>query len=193
MKRIFAGLMCVVIVLSLCGCSGLFNPNKETEAEYKARIKKELDAIPVEATGYKLVDPTKNNVVYPEGEEPQKGSKMEIDGHVYEFYYGVGYSIYYTLDKKEDITLISSENDFFSEYQTQFAVYYYDNHVFIVRYLIDSPSYSLYYSGFLPPLLFMCDLENNTAKYMGYLEEWFDYKLATIRSKYERIFTVVKN
>ncbi len=31
-----------------------FNPNKETEAEYKARIKKELDAIPVEATGYKF-------------------------------------------------------------------------------------------------------------------------------------------
>ena len=49
-KRIFTGLMCMMFVLSLCGCSGLFNPNKETEAEYKARIKKELDAIPIEAT-----------------------------------------------------------------------------------------------------------------------------------------------
>ena len=53
-KKVFAGLMSVMIALSLCGCSGLFNPNKETEAEYKARIKKELDAIPVEATGYKF-------------------------------------------------------------------------------------------------------------------------------------------
>ena len=193
MKRLLAIIMSMVFVL-VAGVS-CFNPNKETEAEYKTRIKKELDAIPVEATGYKLVDPTKNDVVYPEGEEPQKGSKMEIDGHVYEFYYGVGYSIYYTLDKKEDITLISSENDFFSKYQTQFAVYYYDNHVFIVRYLIDSSAYSLDYSGFLPPLLFICDLENNTAKYMGYLEEWFDYSLATIWSQRldDKICAIVKN
>ena len=68
MKKLIAIVMSMVFVLA-AGVS-CFNPNKETEAEYKARIKKELDAIPVEATGYKLVDPTKNDVVYPEGEEP---------------------------------------------------------------------------------------------------------------------------
>lgn len=44
MKRLLAIIMSVVFVL-VAGVS-CFNPNKETEAEYKARIKKELDAIP---------------------------------------------------------------------------------------------------------------------------------------------------
>ena len=195
-KRILVGLMSVMIALSLCGCSGLFNPNKETEAEYKARIKKELDAIPVEATGYKLVDPTKNDVVYPEGEEPQRGSEIEIGEHVYRFVYGCGYTgISYYIDEKDRFYIQFSENEFFSEYLDRFTVLYYDNNFFIVRYLIESTAYSIYYSGFLPPILFMCDMENNTAKYMGYLEEWFDYRLATIWSRRldDEICTIVKN
>ena len=51
-KKLIAIVMSMVAVL-VAGVS-CFNPNKETEAEYKARIKKELDAIPVEATGYKF-------------------------------------------------------------------------------------------------------------------------------------------
>ena len=131
MRRLLAIIMSMVFVLA-AGVS-CFDSNKETEAEYKARIKKELDAIPVEATGYKLVDPTKNDVVYPEGEEPQWGHVIEIDGHIYEFDYGEGYNIYYSLDKKEDKTLISTENEFFSRYRDQFTVFYYDNAFFIVR------------------------------------------------------------
>ena len=49
MKKLIAIIMSMVFVL-VAGVS-CFNPNKETEAEYKARIKKELDAVPVEATG----------------------------------------------------------------------------------------------------------------------------------------------
>ena len=45
MRRLLAIIMSMVLVL-VAGVS-CFNPNKETEAEYKARIKKELDAIPV--------------------------------------------------------------------------------------------------------------------------------------------------
>ena len=95
MKKLIAIVMSMVFVL-VAGVS-CFNPNKETEAEYKARIKKELDAIPVEATGYKLVDPTKNDVVYPEGEEPQKGSKKVLKWKLMDMYMSfiMGWDIVY--------------------------------------------------------------------------------------------------
>ena len=84
MKRILSIFMSLVLLLGVCVVGAGCDLNKETEAEYKARIKKELDEIPVEATGYKLVDPTKQEVTYPEGEEPQRAYQtLMIDGHRY--------------------------------------------------------------------------------------------------------------
>ena len=193
MKRLLAIVMSMVFVLAAeVSC---FNPNKETEAEYKARIKKELDAIPVEATGYKLVDPTKNNVVYPEGEEPQRGGTFKIDNHIYRFVYGGGYEISYHLDEKDQFGIQFSENEFFSKYREQFTAFYYDKKFFIVRYRIWSSMYAVYYYGFLPPILFYCNIEDNTAKYVGYLDEWFEYQLDAIwwENLVDKIFTIVEN
>ena len=55
MRKFLAVLMSMIVMTGVCGVGTGCDPNKETEAEYKARIKKELDEIPVEATGYKLV------------------------------------------------------------------------------------------------------------------------------------------
>ena len=55
MKRILSIFMSLVLLFGVCVVGAGCFPKKETEAEYKARIRKELDEIPIEATGYKLV------------------------------------------------------------------------------------------------------------------------------------------
>ena len=55
MKKILSVLMCFIVLFGVCVVGTACDPNEETEAEYKARIRKEYDSIPVEATGYKLV------------------------------------------------------------------------------------------------------------------------------------------
>ena len=81
MKKILSVLMCFIVLFGVCVVGTACDPNKETEAEYKARIRKELDEIPVEATGYKLVDPTKQEVTYPEGESPKFGLSQVFGEH----------------------------------------------------------------------------------------------------------------
>ena len=44
-KKILAVLMSMIVIMGVCGVGTGCDPNKETEAEYKARIKKELDEI----------------------------------------------------------------------------------------------------------------------------------------------------
>ena len=50
MKKVLAAIMSLIIVLAV----GTSCTNKKTEDEYKAKVKEDLDAIPVEATGYEL-------------------------------------------------------------------------------------------------------------------------------------------
>ncbi len=208
MKRILAVVMSLVVVLGVCVVGTGCDPNKETEAEYKARIKKELDEIPIEATGYKLVDPTKQEVTYPEGEKPQRDNQnLIIDGHRYTFICkdenGFDseslrqwwHEIIFSIDDEGYKPIIFSDNEFFERYNTgQLIVYYYNEQIFIVRYREFNPSPYLYYGCFLPPILFCYDMEENTARYMGYLEEWFEYKIADIRDNYltEKMFTIIK-
>ena len=207
MKRFLAIVMSLVVVFGICVVGTGCNPNKETEAEYKARIKKELDEIPVEATGYKLVDPTKQEVTYPEGEKPIRHPQyLKIDGHKYTFSYHTmndfddeslrqwWRKIVFSIDDEDSKPVIFSDNKFFEHYQDQLYVYYYDKKFFIVRFR-SSASLLLNYSGFYPPILFHYDIERNVAEYIGYSEAWFDYKIEELdgnSGKNDLMFTIVK-
>ena len=207
MKRILAGLMCVMFVLSLCGCSGLFNPNKETEAEYKARIKKELDAIPVEATGYKLDTQDKGESDYSYEEIVEnvilKRSNISfvettIGSHVYNARMTL-YASYSDKDWRDEkygmeISVDGGEvkrvNFNYKEEYTDFGwaeAVVYDEKVFIIR-VRGGRGWVMYYDDYLPHTLFVYDYESNSLKYMGYLEEWFDVPIL----KFNKYVKVVK-
>ena len=194
MKKILAVLMSMIVIMGVCGVGAGCDANKETEAEYKARIKKELDEIPVEATGYKLVDPTKQEVTYPEGEEPQKiWQSFNLNEHTYIFTYSSndGDIILYT-DKDKGNTILFSKNEIFEKYHEKFCCFYYDGKFYIVRYRTEA-MLILNYDSFLPPILFYFDIEKSTAKYMGYLKEWFDYKIQDFNGNTRVNFTIVKD
>lgn len=87
MKRLLAIIMSMVFVLS-AGVS-CFNPNKETEAEYKARIKKELDVIPVEETGYKLVSSYDKTVTYDRVDVGNIGGRYKFEMKVGDVSYNI--------------------------------------------------------------------------------------------------------
>ena len=202
MKKILAVLMSMIVIMGVCGVGAGCDANKETEAEYKARIKKELDEIPVEATGYKLVDPTKQEVTYPEGEEPYYNlvnpHVLEVHDHEYSFCYtvinGDLFEITSMVDEGERKYVKFQNITFFNSYNDQFDIFYYDEKIFIVRYKAFNPSLLLNYKCFLPPILFYYDTEENTAKYIGYLKEWFEYKIADIRHGWltDKMFAIVK-
>ncbi len=207
MKRIFAGLMCVVIVLSLCGCSGLFNPNKETEAEYKARIKKELDAIPVEATGYKLCaqDKGESNYSYEEIVENVilKHSNISfVETTIGLHVYNARMTLYaddidkdwrneeYGMEISVDGGEVKRVNFNYKEEYTNFGcadVVVYDEKVFVIRGR-GGRGWTIRYDNYFPDTLFLYDYESNTLKYMGYQEEWFDFPI----SKFNKYVNVVK-
>ena len=196
MKRILAIVMSLVVVFGICVVGTGCDPNKETEAEYKARIKKELDEIPIEATGYKLVDPTKQEVTYPEGEEPKKiWQTFKLDNHTYVFTYSSkdGNIILYIDDNNGNVILFP-QNDFFDNYRGNFCCFYYEKKFFIVRFRAEA-MHILFYDAFLPHILFYYDIEKNVAEYMGYLKEWFDYKIKDLNGKSSEnylMFTIVK-
>ncbi len=203
MKKILAVLMSMIVITGVCGVGTGCDPNKETEAEYKARIKKELDEIPVEATGYKLVDPTKQEVTYPKGEEPIDDSQtprfLTVNSHEYLFAYKTREEnpngITLSIDGKEFGDINFKVNDFLGHYQGQYRLFWYEEKFFIVRYRDFNPSsFYVYYTCFRPPLLFYYDIDENAAKYMGYLSEWFEYKIADIRHGWltDKMFAIVK-
>ena len=205
-KKRLEMVMSLVVLMGECTAGVACDTNKETEAEYKARIKKELDEIPIEASGYKLVDPTKQEVTYPEGEEPVRNTrKLVIDGHEYTFIYEYEnelddesrrqwwHKIIVSVDGKGHKPITFSDNKFFDYYSGQLFVYYYDKNFFIVRYRASS-SWLLAYSGFYPPILFLYDIEQNVAKYIGYSEAWFDYKIKDLdgNGSENHSFTIIK-
>ena len=184
MKKILSVLMCFIVLFGVCVVGTACDPNKETEAEYKARIRKELDEIPVEATGYKLVDPTKQEVTYPEGEDPNFTFTQEISGLKY--YWGIEslengtHEIFVSIDKPYDNKkyVRFSENEIIKKYLDDFFVCYYDGKIFIIsRKKKRSTMYAFYYDDNLPPVLFYYDIEENYAKYIGYQQSWFDYSI----------------
>ena len=198
MKRIFAGLMCVMFVLSLCGCSGLFSPNKETEAEYKARIKKELDAIPVEATGYSLVRELKDKNDFNQKNENVIAEHHDtsfvettIESHTYKIRLtadGQGsISVWSDTDYGMELSIDGGElkfarfnyKDEFKDFGWVREIIVYDEKVFVVR-VRGGRGWTIRYDSYFPNTLFLYDYESNTLKYMGYCESWFNIKIADL-------------
>ena len=189
MKRILAGLMCVMFVLSLCGCSGLFNPNKETEAEYKARIKKELDAIPVEATGYKLVSSYDKTIPY--AQEcvivGNCGGGVEFKMDVGDVCYNVvsvnngtcsdgdfGFEI--SIEDGEKKWRTYNYDERYKDFGWVFEFISFDEKIFVIR-IVEKVAWRRAVTDFFPPTLFMYDFEENEMKYIGYYEDWFEYSI----------------
>lgn len=187
MKRILAGLMCVVFVLSLCGCSGLFSPNKETEAEYKARIKKELDAIPVEATGYKLVSSYDKTITYDQEYVGNCGGGVKFKMKVGDVCYNVvsvnngtcsdgdfGFEI--SIEDGEKKWRTYNYDERYKDFGWVFEFISFDEKIFVIR-IVEKVAWRRAATDFFPPTLFMYDFEENEMKYIGYYEDWFEYSI----------------
>ena len=75
MKKFLTMVVALILLFSVCSsCRSI------KEAEYKAKIKQELDSIPIEETGYKLIFNNDSNTWLNRNE-----CNLEIDGHTYEF------------------------------------------------------------------------------------------------------------
>lgn len=205
MRRLLAIIMSMVFVLA-AGVS-CFDSNKETEAEYKARIKKELDAIPVEATGYKLSTQDKDqdnysyeavveNVILKRSDtsfvETTIGSHVynarltlyatDIDKDWRDEKYGMEISV----DGGEVKRVCFNYKEKFTDFGLSKVVVYYEN-IFVIR-SRGSRGWTIYYEEYFPYTLFLYDYESNELKYMGYLEEWFDFQI----SKFNKYVRVIK-
>ena len=178
--------MVVALILIFCVCSSCIS--KKEEAEYKAKVKQELDSIPIEETGYKLVETntSDNEVISPKKE-------LSIDGHTFDFdlYNGDTYFAV-TIDKKLDECKeisFSKYGDAFKDYNSLYGCWYFDDQIFIIRYKLYVRMLSKL-KDFLPPVLFLYNYEENTIKYCGYFEEWFNYRVFDAAEKYFKIVKI---
>ena len=187
-KKILAVLMSMIVIMGVCGVGTGCDPNKETEAEYKARIKKELDEIPVEATGYKLAfreqgeNPPYDSIMYLDGSGKIYGNK-QFAGHYYDItvYNENGiksdsYKMDISVDDGEKKNISFNCNEKYINLGGVQQISFYNDKIFIVRWTERSAWISKY-SDFFPQTLFIYDYEFNTLKYMGYYEEWFNYSI----------------
>ena len=76
MKRLLANIMSMVFVL-VAGVS-CFNPNKETEAEYKARIKKSWTQSPLKQQGINWLIQRKTMLFTPKAKNLKKVLKWKL-------------------------------------------------------------------------------------------------------------------
>ena len=187
MKRILSILMSLVVVLGVCVVGTGCDPNKETEAEYKARIRKELDEIPVEATGYKLTGvetyeesiPVKFEFQVEEKRYCLKSKPDESKSDIREF-------IFYCNDKKIGEFNINYDEQF-TEFGELKTMVYFDNNFFIIRSKFDRNWSSVFYESCYPPTLFLYDTDSNKLKFLGYCNQWFDYNLTNNKCYYYKI------
>ncbi len=182
--------MSLVLLLGVCVVGAGCDLNKETEAEYKARIKKELDEIPVEATGYKLIGvetyeesiPVKFNVQVDEKNYCLKSLDKnlgESKSYIEEF-------VFYCNDEKIGEFNINY-NEKFSEFGELKTMVYFDNNFFIIRSKFDRSWSSVFYESCYPPTLFLYDTTSNKLMFLGYSSQWFDYNLTNNKCYYYKI------
>ena len=187
MKKLIAIVMSMVFVL-VAGVS-CFNPNKETEAEYKARIKKELDAIPVEATGYKLVSLYDKTLTYDQAyvSVGNCGGRFKFKMKVGEVCYNVisvnngtcsdgdfGFEI--SIEDGEKKWRTYNYDERYKDFGWVFEFISFDEKIFVIR-VVENVAWRRDVTDFFPPTLFMYDFESNEMKYIGYYNEWFDYSI----------------
>lgn len=187
-KKILAVLMSMLVLTGICRMNAGCSPNKETEAEYKARIKKELDEIPVEATGYKIAfrepgeNPPYDSIMYLDGSGKIHGNKQFAE-HYYDITVynenGVksdSYKMDISVDDGEKKNISFNCNEKYKNFGGVQQIVFYDNKIFIVRWT-EMSAWISKFSDFFPQTLFIYDYEFNTLKYMGYYEEWFNYSI----------------
>ena len=117
--------MVVTLILLFCVCISC--TSQKEEAEYKAKVKQELDSIPIEETGYKLVETT-----YSDNERVQKyKNELTIDGHIYNFS-KEDKNLLLKIDNQMDSSSIisfSKYGDVFKNYSMFYGCYYFDNQI----------------------------------------------------------------
>lgn len=188
MKKALAVLMIMIVLTGVCGMITGCNPNKETEVEYKARIKSELDEIPVEATGYKIAfrepgeNPPYDSIISLDGSGIIHGNK-QFAGHYYDITIynenGVksdSYKMDISVDDGEKKNISFNCNEKYKNFGGVQQIVFYNNKIFIVRWT-EMSAWISKFSDFFPQTLFISDYEFNTLKYMGYYEEWFNYSI----------------
>ena len=184
MKKFLTMVVALILLLSMSGCSSIL---KRKEAEYKAKVKQELDSIPLEETGYKLVEVPKG------GSEtfPLYNYSVNINEHSYHFNYSYSENscvFYIRVDEqpweegKVSANLLEY-NDIFKEYRDFEGCVYFDNQIFLIIKKEFLRGFGTQYDDFLPPVLLLYNYEENTIKYCGYFEEWFNYSPSKAKSK----------
>ena len=184
-KKILAVLMSMIVIMGVCGVGTGCDPNKETEAEYKARIKKELDEIPVEATGYKLVscgteEEKKYKSIYYGHVGGIISSQEDIDEHRYNLtFYGKcktneeGFGFKIAIDEGEEKWISFNYSEKFKNFGWVWEIAFFDNQIFIIRANVIHRFWGQL-TDHAPSTLFIYDYESNTMKYLGYNTTWFD-------------------
>ena len=197
MKKLIAIVMSMVFVL-VAGIS-CFNPNKETEAEYKARIKKELDAIPVEATGYKLVSSYDKTVTYDKVDVGNLGGRYKFEMKVGDICYNIvsvnngtcsdwdfGFEI--SIEDGEKKWRTYNYDERYKDFGWVLEFISFDEKIFIIR-VQEIVALVTKVTDFFPPTLFLYDFESNEMKYIGYYNEWFDF---SIYDSYKSAVAIIK-
>ena len=197
MKKLIAIVMSMVLVL-VAGVS-CFNPNKETEAEYKARIKKELDAIPVEATGYKLVSSYDKTVTYDKVDVGNLGGRYKFEMKVGDIYYNIvsvnngtcsdgdfGFEI--SIEDGEKKWRTYNYDERYKDFGWVLEFISFDEKIFIIR-VQEIVALVTKVTDFFPPTLFLYNFESNEMKYIGYYNEWFDF---SIYDSYKSAVAIIK-
>ena len=197
MKKLIAIVMSMVLVL-VAGVS-CFNPNKETEAEYKARIKKELDAIPVEETGYKLVSSYDKTVTYDKVDVGNLGGRYKFEMKVGDICYNIvsvnngtcsdgdfGFEI--SIEDGEKKWRTYNYDERYKDFGWVLEFISFDEKIFIIR-AQEIVALVTKVTDFFPPTLFLYDFESNEMKYIGYYNEWFDF---SIYDSYKSAVAIIK-
>ena len=179
-KKILAVLMSMIVIMGVCGVGAGCDPNKETEAEYKARIKKEIYDVPVESTEYKLVEVSEildayNTVTHVKIDEDE----YYLKGESYDstLNYNDIVSLYRNDEKIGEININYKEE--YKEFGKIESLIYFDNNFFIIRDRFFRTWTGVAYEICLPPTLFLYDINNNSLVYMGYYENWFTNKMSS--------------
>ena len=181
MKKFLTMVVALILLFSVCSSC----ITKKENDVYKAKIKQELDSIPPEETGYKLIFNNDSNTWL-----SIHVHKLEVNGHIYEFDNNEeDFLIVYIDDtqKNTPIKINCSYGEYFKKYTDFFGCYFFDGNIFFIKYkLSDNIMHRV--EDFLPPLLFLFNPENQTVKYCGYFEKWFDGNIWD----YKNYFSIIK-
>ena len=203
MKKVLSILICLIVMFGVCVVGTGCDPNKETEAEYKARIRKEYDSIPVEATGYELITcDSGEKCNYEYISFGHRGGvnhfEKEINDHKYtitiyaeskttEDDFGVKVSI----DGGDEKWVSFNYNENYKYFGWVWEIVFYDGELFFIRANVTHRWVSKI-TDYAPATLFIYNYDSNTLKYLGYDKTWFDYPIYGSKSNFQSIIRKIR-